>query len=575
MSFTIQQEMCSCCHRCRVECPVQAITFRNDKYWIDPEKCIGCGHCASVCHNECISDPDAPREVPTPHEKITLNCDICVIGGGAAGLSAAAKAAEEGKNVIVLEKNKEAGGNAWYAHMMILHYSKLHEREGKPDNRQQVYEEFMEKTGYRINDELVRNLLQANSDFIDWLIEKHNLDQYFKLGPGPFGASGIVSNYEEEYNKKRIDCTIGPGGHGWWFVKKLLSIFLDNGGEILYHCTATDINLDADGAVKSVSAHDDGGEIEVFCKSAVVTAGTFTRNPELVKKMGCPMLHDNSDGKDPVHIFCVPHDTGDGITMCERLGADIDYERNRIVMLGPKRHPYPALSLNATSIGSLMVNAVGEPYTMDLSHIVSPLAYEPGRYCWAILDSVQVKENAKLAAHPSQQVVVNMDLGKFIEKHDEVLIEEELAGSLVKANSIPELAEKLGFDVEKLSALVNEMNARGGAQEESKGDETVMGIFDSYVPMKIETPPFYAFKMKLFHEMSVGGILTDGKFRVCKNGVPIPGLYAAGDNTTELMLPGDISYGYIEMFLTAMTCAFDGGYIVAKESTAYVDTKCK
>ena len=50
MPYVIDQENCSGCHACRVSCPVEAITFRNDKYWIDPEKCISCGTCAEVCH---------------------------------------------------------------------------------------------------------------------------------------------------------------------------------------------------------------------------------------------------------------------------------------------------------------------------------------------------------------------------------------------------------------------------------------------------------------------------------------------------------------------------------------------
>ncbi len=57
MPYVINQEFCSACHQCRVECPVHAITFKNAKYWINPEKCISCGKCVRVCHNACISNP--------------------------------------------------------------------------------------------------------------------------------------------------------------------------------------------------------------------------------------------------------------------------------------------------------------------------------------------------------------------------------------------------------------------------------------------------------------------------------------------------------------------------------------
>ncbi len=34
---------------CEAECPTEAITAGDDKYVIDPDKCIDCGSCADVC----------------------------------------------------------------------------------------------------------------------------------------------------------------------------------------------------------------------------------------------------------------------------------------------------------------------------------------------------------------------------------------------------------------------------------------------------------------------------------------------------------------------------------------------
>ena len=93
MAYQIDQELCSCCHRCRVECPVEAIRFKNAKYWIDPDNCVSCGHCAEVCHNDVIADPDAVAEI-NPHAPEELSCDVLVIGGGASGLTCAPLAAE-------------------------------------------------------------------------------------------------------------------------------------------------------------------------------------------------------------------------------------------------------------------------------------------------------------------------------------------------------------------------------------------------------------------------------------------------------------------------------------------------
>ena len=235
MPYIIDQELCSCCHRCRIECPADAIRFKNSKYWIDPDKCVSCGHCVLVCHNDVISGENAPVQFPS-HDPIELTCDVLVIGGGASGLVAAARAAEKGRHVLVLEKNKEIGGSAWYAHVFRSHYSRWHREAGMTDPRDAVYEEFMEKTQGHVNGKLVRRVLDANEQFIDWLIDKHELGKDYTFGPQFWGGYGPNAAYDWEYNHKRIDTTIGPGGTGWYLTNKLLSILLDHSGEIRYFC---------------------------------------------------------------------------------------------------------------------------------------------------------------------------------------------------------------------------------------------------------------------------------------------------------------------------------------------------
>ena len=85
MAYVIDQKNCSCCHRCRMECPADAIRFKHAKYWIDPEKCIECGSCQTVCHNGAIAGP-GPADTAAPHELTRLTCDVCVVGGGGAGI---------------------------------------------------------------------------------------------------------------------------------------------------------------------------------------------------------------------------------------------------------------------------------------------------------------------------------------------------------------------------------------------------------------------------------------------------------------------------------------------------------
>lgn len=591
MAYVIDREHCSCCHRCRVECPVGAIRFKGSKYWIDPEKCIDCGHCATVCHNNVISNPDMPAPKAEPHEKIVRNCDVLVIGGGAAGMAAAARAADSGKKVVVLEKNKEVGGSAWYAHMFRAQWSVWHEKDGIPDPRERLYRQFMKKTENKVDGQLVKNLLDADVDFVNWLITEHDLGKDYVFGDGPFNSKGLVGTYDEPYNHKRIDTSIGPGGNGWFFCLKLLDILLDKGGEIFYNAPTKHLLTDASGAVVGAVAEDAGGEIEVHAKATVVAAGAFTHNKELMKKFQ-PIFYLD-DGSEPVHVFTCATCTGDGITMCDEIGADIDYVNRRVNLFGPARHPFGTCGLTASrGMSNMVIDKNGDLFNAPMAMTeVSPLASHPGRYLWSVLDQTAL-ENAMEQSKGRTPDAVGVDMDRLYNNFQAEIDQEVEWGSIKKADTLEGLADELGIDRKKFLAAVEEHNAHlndpmpfgpppGGGDEGPGGpggpggdDDDEGGMFG---PMEMPDPtpiaqgPFYALFIKLFHENAVGGMATDSTMRVLKKDKPIPGLYAAGDNTRGIMLPGAIGVQYIESVLSALTTAFCTGYLAGEEAVKYAE----
>ena len=343
MPYVINQEFCSACHQCRVECPVHAIRMKNAKYWIDPEKCISCGKCVKVCHNGCISNPDRPAPKMPPHDPIEKTADLVVVGAGAAGMVAAAKAADAGKKVIVLEKMHEVGGSAWYAAGFRCHWSKWHEAAGAKDKRKKEYERFIKMVDGNVNPKLLWRMFEANAEFIDWMIDEHDLASAYKLAKTPMGL-GLEGTFEWERAGTRIDKMIGPGEGGWYMTTHLRDDFLKKGGEILYKTPAKHLLTDENGAICGVIAQDEGGEIWITCTAVIIATGCFSRNKELMNRFQ-PMFYQN-EGKEPIHIFAGAGSNGDGILMCEELGADIDYVNRRVNMFGPMRHPYPCVSLN-------------------------------------------------------------------------------------------------------------------------------------------------------------------------------------------------------------------------------------
>ena len=578
MAYIIQQNICSGCHRCRMECPAEAITFRNDKYWINPDKCIDCGTCETVCHNGAISNPDIPKPEVPKHEPIELSCDVCVIGAGAAGMAAAAKAQDMGAKVIILEKNFEIGGSAWYATGFSVHYSKFHEEAGRPDNREKTYQQFLKKTeGYDIDKDLLKRLFKANGDWIDWLIEEHNFRCLYEFNPKGFGPMCLKKKVAPPWNDRRIDAMIGPGGGGWLIPTMLLKDFEAKGGQIFYNAPAKKLLTGEDGQIIGVVAQDAGGEIRVSCKAAVVSTGAFTRSKEIMDKMQ-PLFYDD-EGKQPVHIFTHSCCTGDGITMCEAIGADVDYKNRRVNMFGPMRHPYPGVSLNMGS--GPMFRTDGQRYQMAFGMTeVSDLVHAPGRYIWKIVDDGNA--DAAIQDKIAQGLDDNgVDISHFLKDWRKVAAEEAEAGAIVIADSITELGAKLGYDPVKFAADIEMYNqellapqkppmmppADLGGEEAPGGDMPVFRMGPPAQP--IAKGPFYAVKMTLFHENSMGGMVIDQNTAVLKQGKPIPGLFASGDTTRGVMVPGDVGVQYIEGVFTALTYAFNSGYISGVEAAKF------
>lgn len=574
MSYVINQVNCSGCHRCRMECPMGAIRIKNAKYWIDPDKCVSCGKCKSVCHNGCIAS-DKPAPAAAPHDTIRLACDVCVIGGGGSGLVAAAKASDMGCSVIVLEKGHEAGGSAWYAGGFRSHYSLWHQQAGVSDPREEVCRDFMEKTGGKVDEKLFRRILDANVDWIDWLIRDHDLAAEYELADmGPRGF-GLRQKVFCDWQSRRIDPMIGPGSGGWVMTLKLLGILEKNGGRVLYNTAAKHLVTDDSGAVCGVTAEDAGGRVEISCKSVVVSAGAYTRSKEWMDKMQ-PLFYEEKEGREPVHVFTHSGCTGDGLTMCSELGADIDYVNRRANLFGPMRHPYPGVTLSIGYGPKFRTN--GEPYVSDGMHEISPLAYDDKRYLWKITDDVNAAQNIEYAMSQGPDDL-GIDIGPFLKNWRSVLAEEAEDNAVVMADTLEELAEKLGYDPARFVGQIAAYNEALPSMPPKMAASamTDLGVDGPPMPVELLGPqpkpiahaPFYAIKLKMFHEDAIGGMVTDENTNVLKDGAPIPGLYASGDNIRGIMLPGDVGVNYIEGVISALTFAFNSGYVSGVEAAAH------
>ena len=111
--------------------------------------------------------------------------------------------------------------------------------------------------------------------------------------------------------------------------------------------------------------------------------------------------------------------------------------------------------------------------------------------------------------------------------HDPKRLQQLIADGIVKsANTLEELAEKMNLPPDKLKASVRRYNELAG-----KGfDEDFYKRADCMTT--IEKAPFYAAHISMALLVTLGGLKINEEMQVLdKKNKPIPGLYAAGNNS--------------------------------------------
>ncbi len=149
-------------------------------------------------------------------------------------------------------------------------------------------------------------------------------------------------------------------------------------------------------------------------------------------------------------------------------------------------------------------------------------------------------------------------------------------GYIVKADTIEELAEKIGIDPPGLVDTVKRFNkfARNGKDLDfGRGDSTYDRFYSDPSSKlnrclgAIENPPFYATKVFPGDISTKGGLSTNEKAQVLgQDGEIIKGLYAAGNTSASVM--GNTYPGPGSTIGPAMTF----GYIAAKHAAGHLKT---
>ena len=403
-----------------------------------------------------------------------VKTQVAIIGAGGAGMAAAIQAYDEDLQVILVEKLSFVGGTTIMASTAYnAGGMKLQLEADPPYTADDAYQAWI---GNGPDDPYLRLLADRSGATGDWLV-----DMGADLG---------------KFNGKQVMPSDGSA-LGVMLSKVLSDQVKARGIETRFETVGKKLVTDESGKVIGIEVEDKEGTYTIFADAVILTTGGFASNPEMVDQYTPAWSGYPSTASVGA--------TGDGIRMALELGAGIADMDNA----GPQSVAYDtghgAISLtNVRYNGAILVNAQGVRFTSESGPsmpIAKAITQQEGGYAWLIFDQTSV-DNAAL------------------------MQQYKKAGYFVEAETVEELAEKLGLPADALKGTLEKY-----AKVFDTGVDEEFGR-NNHIFSRLDKAPYYGAKISPANQTTYGGITIDLETRVTReDGSVIDGLYAAGETT--------------------------------------------
>lgn len=447
------------------------------------------------CVMQAGGDVEALKAVVSDQEreKVELTTDVVVVGAGIAGMAASISAAEEGADVILLEKLSVTGGNASVAAGgFAVVGTEYEEQAGAVDTVDDAVERWMnfdngivDKPTQYPDEARLRFVIERMAENIDWMTA-HGV-KYSQVMPFTTNLNRLMADSE------------GYATGGAQVADKLRKS-VDAAGVATYTDTRGTELIMENGTVVGVKAEGKNADYIIHANNVILTTGGFSGNPELLARF----VPEYSDAQG----LGVGGDTGDGIVMALEAGADV-YEQQWVMaaMISTGRN-FAAVNPKAGTLSYMetaIVTSQGELLLSGSNAVSSVEASMAQRNAVA-------EDNYKAAMSEGLEYLIydssNSEKTDILESGIEI-------GEVVKAETLEELAKALDMDPAILTATVDAYN-------EGKEEGAIL------------TAPYYGVKVYPFVMGTMGGVKTDLDAHVLdQDGNIIPGLYAAGETANR------------------------------------------
>ena len=475
----------------------------------------------------------------------TVDTDILIVGAGNGGMFAAAYAAANGLNFRVIEQNANVQDTRhWYGAVD----SAAAKEAGEPaTDKAKLLSEISRYASGKCDQRVVKTWINESAamhDFMRSILEdKYGWVCDFTSGSeAAWPAENAEHNTDYLYPVQEHNYMASESASGTPRNELLLQYIQELGYDVDFKTSLAKLEKNSDGRITGIiaqSTEDDHFIRYNANKGVLLACGGFPGNPYMMEQL------DPLGTSVTTACSYSPSDKGYGIRAAMWAGANLDKEAAPMLFdrgivapgvdggyvdsdtaFGGKAFPGTIRQYNPGTQPFLKVNRNGERFANESSpynDIVYAAAHQPGRVYAQICDA-NILEDAKRFHTIGCSAQTRNAGAEYIQKQ---MDNAEKEGVFFKADTIEELADKLGFTGEAKDTFLATVD-RYNELYDKQNDEDFGK--PAYRLSAIRTAPFYGCWLGASLLCSMQGIsITENCQAKDSNNEPIPGLYITGD----------------------------------------------
>ena len=475
----------------------------------------------------------------------TIDTDIVIVGAGNGGMFAAAYAAANGLNFRVIEQNSAVQDTRhWYG---AIDSAAAKEAGVPATDKAKLLSEISRYASGKCDQRVVKTWINESAamhDFMRGILEgKFGWTCEFTSGAeAAWPAENAEHNTDYLYPVQEHNYRQSESESGLQRNEALQQYIEELGYSIDFKTSLAKLEKDADGRITGIIAQstEDDHFIRYNANDGVLLAcGGFPGNPYMMEQL------DPLGTSVTTACSYSPSDKGYGIRAAVWAGANLDKEAAPMLFdrgivapgvdagyvesensFGGKAFPGEIKQYNPGTQPFLKVNRNGERFANESSpynDIVYAAAHQPGRVYAQICDA-NILEDVKRFHTIGCSAQTRNAGAEYLQKQ---MDSAEEKGCFFKADTIEELADKLGFTGEAKDTFLATVDRYNELYDQQNDEDFGK---PAYRLSAIRKAPFYGCWLGASLLCTEQGIAINEKGQALDNdNKPMPGLYVTGD----------------------------------------------